>query len=551
MLRTSRRLIRHPDFYDTMKKDKYIKAYRIGKGRKIAIIFVLVALLPALFYSAYEVSSLSSTEGLIQSIYSKQLDVILFSINQYALDVAQSWSGEINTLLISTQSSHINSATQKFLDKRGSIHGVFFTDSTGHSLSIVTRQTGEKVDIKVSSLQNQSTTIEKLLRYASSGYRKIEPVIIGDSIAGQGLVLLFVTSSRFPEQKIAGFVIDARSFLTEVLRAKIEQAAGEEFVLGVFDRQTRHMVLSTSHVEFTELRETKDLWLFPGYSIGIRLKGTSVEDIVRARSERNLILIGFLDILLLGAVWLVYRTLKKEMELVQLKGDFVSNVSHELRTPLSLIRMFTETLSMKRVQTQEQKHEYYETILQETERLTRLINNILNFSRMEAGKKQYHLEPSILNEIVIDVMKTYTSHLEHEGFKISMQLAENLPGIQADREAVAEALINILDNAIKYSATDKFIRIETGHAIDKVYVEVEDHGIGIEKQHHKKIFETFYRVSTGLTNNIKGSGLGLSLVSHILHAHGGLIELESEPGKGSTFRLLFPIVNRSDSTHKG
>ena len=551
MLRTNRRLIQQLDSYDTMKKDKHIKAHKIGKGRKIAIIFVLVALLPALFYSAYEVTSLSSTEGLIQSIYSKQLDVILFSINQYALDVAQSWSGEINTILITTQSSYINFATQKFLDKRGSVHGVFYTDSTGHSLSIVTRQKGEKVNIMVSSLQNQSATIERLLRYASSGYRKIEPVIIGDSIAGQGLVLLFVTSSRFPEQKIAGFVIDARSFLTEVLRAKIEQAAGEEFVLGVFERQTRQMVLSTSLVEFTELRETKDLWLFPGYSIGIRLKGTSVEDVVRARSERNLILIGFLDVLLLGAVWLVYRTLNKEMELVRLKGDFVSNVSHELRTPLSLIRMFTETLSMKRVQTEEQKHEYYETILQETERLTRLINNILNFSRMEAGKKQYHLEPTTLNEIVNDVMKTYTSHLEHEGFTISVQLADNLPGIHADREAVAEALINILDNAIKYSATDKFIQIKTGHTVERVYVEVEDHGIGIEKQYHKKIFETFYRVSTGLTNNIKGSGLGLSLVSHILHAHEGLIELESEPGKGSTFRLLFPMVNRLDSIHKG
>ena len=315
----------------------------MGKGRKIAIVFVLVALLPALFYSAYEVSSLSSTEGLIQSIYNKQLDVILFSINQYILDVAQSWTGEINTLLITSPPSRVNSVTQKFLEKRGSVHGVFYSDSTGHSLLLVTRQTKEKAsineEISVSSLQNQSATIEKLLRYASTGYRKIEPVIIGDSIAGQGLVLMFITNSRFPEQKIAGFVIDIRSFLIEILQTKIEQAAGEEFVLGVFNRQTRHMVLSTSHVEIKELRETKDLWFFPGYSIGIRLKGTSVEDIVRARSKRNLILIVILDILLIGAVWLVYRTLKKEMELVRLKGDFVSNVSHELRTPLSLIRM--------------------------------------------------------------------------------------------------------------------------------------------------------------------------------------------------------------------
>jgi two-component system phosphate regulon sensor histidine kinase PhoR len=362
---------------------------------------------------------------------------------------------------------------------------------------------------------------------------------------------MFVTSSRFPEQKIAGFLIDAKSFLTEVLQPKIEQAAGEEFLLAVFDRRNQHILLSTSPVNITELRELKDLWLFPGYSIGIRLRGTNVEDIARARSERNLILIGVLDLLLIGAVWLVYRTLKKEIELVRLKGDFVSNVSHELRTPLSLIRMFTETLSMKRVKTEEKKQEYYETILQETERLTRLINNILNFSRMEAGKKQYRFESVALNDVIVDVLKTYTFHLQHEGFAVVVQLAGNMRTISADREAVAEALINTLDNAAKYSTADKYVRIETGQTESMSYVEVEDHGIGIDKHHHKKIFETFYRVSTGLTNNIKGSGLGLSLVSHIMDAHGGMIELESEPGKGSTFRLLFPIVNRSDATHKG
>lgn len=534
---------------------KHIRAHRIGKGHRIGIIFVLVALLPVLIYSAYELSSLSSTEELIQSIYSKQLDVILYSINQYALDYAQGWSGEINRLLVTSQPSRVNSATRTFLNRRDAVHGVFYADSTGHSISFITRQANEKTggdeDIPVSSLQNQSATIEKLLRYASSGYRKIEPVIIRDSVSGQGLLLMFVTSSRSPERKIAGFSIDAQSFLTGVLQAKLEQTAGEEFLLAVFDRRNQHIIFSTSPVEITELREVKDLWLFPGYSIGIRLRGTSVEDVVRARSERNLILIGILDILLIGAVWLMYRTLKKEMELVRLKGDFVSNVSHELRTPLSLIRMFTETLSMNRVQTEEKKQEYYETILQESERLTRLINNILNFSRMEAGKKQYHFEPIALNDVVTGVLKTYASHLEHEGFTTSVQLAENLPMIHADREAIAEALINIFDNAIKYSAADKCVRIKTGQTEGMNYVEVEDHGIGIDKHHHKKIFETFYRVSTGLTTNIKGSGLGLSLVGHIMDAHGGTIELESVPGKGSTFRLLFPTMNRPDSAHKG
>jgi two-component system, OmpR family, phosphate regulon sensor histidine kinase PhoR len=539
-----------------MKMKKPPKTPRTGSGRKTGIFFVLIALLPALFYSAYEINSLSTTEELIQSIYSKQLDVILFSINQYALDITQNWSGEINALLTTTRHSGVDSATRKFLNKRTAVRAVFYADSTGLSLTFVTRQTqhrtkGGDEDVLIASLRNQTATIEKLLRYSSAGYRKIEPVIIGDSVSGQGLLLMFVTSSRFPNQKISGFLIDARSFLTDVLRPKLEQAAGEEFQLAVLDRRIHNIVLSTSPVEVTELREVKDLWLFPGYRIGIRLRGTSVEDVAKARSERNLILIGILDILLVGAVWLVYRTLKKEMELVRLKGDFVSNVSHELRTPLSLIRMFTETLSMKRVPTEALKQEYYEIILQETERLTRLINNILNFSRMEAGKKQYHLEAIALNDVVAGVLKSYASHLEHEGFTTCVSLNETLPAVHADREAVAEAIINIFDNAVKYSPADKYVRVKTGRTTTMIYVELEDHGIGIDKHDHKKIFETFYRVTTGLTNNIKGSGLGLSLVSNIMEAHQGTIELESVPGEGSTFRLLFPIANCSDSIPKG
>jgi two-component system phosphate regulon sensor histidine kinase PhoR len=432
---------------------------------------------------------------------------------------------------------------------------VFFADSTGRIHSLIKRQAKDqsRVDsqISISSLDKQSSTIEKLLRYSSAGYRKIEPVIVEDNASRKVLILMFVTSSGFPEKKIAGFLIDDKYFLTDVLQTKLTQTAGEEFLLAVFDRQSKQIVLSTSPIELTELREVRDFWLLPGYSIGIKLKGTSVEDIVRTRTERNLILIGFLDILLIGAVWLVYRTLKKEVDLVRLKGDFVSNVSHELRTPLSLIRMFTETLTMKRVQTEEKKQEYYETILQESERLTRLINNILNFSRMEAGKKQYHFETISLNDVVNGVMKTYASHLQHEGFAVMMQPGENLSAIHADREAVAEALINMLDNAVKYSAGEKYVRIKTGQTDSMIFIEVEDHGIGIDKHHHKKIFETFYRVSTGLTNNVKGSGLGLSLVKHIMDAHGGVIELESIPGKGSKFRLLFPIMNRADTPNKG
>jgi len=245
-------------------------------------------------------------------------------------------------------------------------------------------------------------------------------------------------------------------------------------------------------------------------------------------------------VLAIGA-WIVYRNMRREMELVKLKSDFVSNVSHELRTPLSLIRMFAETLEMGRLTNEEKKREYYTTILQETERLTRLVNNILNFSRMEAGKKEYHFEPIDVNGIISAVLDTYQLRLHTEGFTPEIELSHGLPFLSADKEAISEAIINVLDNAVKYSDKDKYLRIGTGTSAHGIFIEIEDHGIGIAPSHHEKIFETFYRVSSGLVHNTKGSGLGLALVKHIIDAHAGTVKVISSPGKGSTFRLEFPL----------
>jgi two-component system phosphate regulon sensor histidine kinase PhoR len=248
-----------------------------------------------------------------------------------------------------------------------------------------------------------------------------------------------------------------------------------------------------------------------------------------------------MDFVLASGAWIVYRNMRREMELVRLKSDFVSNVSHELRTPLSLIRMFAETLEMGRLTSEDKKREYYTTILQETERLTRLVNNILNFSRMDAGKKEYHFEQTNVNEVLSMVLDTYELRLQSEGFTPVVELASGLPPISADKEAVSEAIINILDNAVKYSEAEKFFHIRSGRSEHGIFIEVEDHGIGIAPSQHEKIFETFYRVSGGLVHNTKGSGLGLALVKHIMDAHGGEVKVISSPGKGSTFRLEFPF----------
>jgi len=312
-------------------------------------------------------------------------------------------------------------------------------------------------------------------------------------------------------------------------------------VLSVNRKHSDQVIYATGDMGQGKARQIKDLWLFSDYTVGIRLKGETIEEVVQSRFYRNLLLIGLLTVVLIAGVWAVYRTARREVELAQLKSDFVSNVSHEIKTPLALIRMFGETLQMKRVKSEAKKQDYYDTIVQESERLTRLINNILNFSRMEAGKKEYAFQPTDLNALVQGVLKNYNAHLEHEGFTVCVETDHRLPPINIDSGAVAEAILNIIDNAVKYSREERYLRVSTGLERTTVYIDIEDHGIGIDPRQQKRIFEKFYRVSSGPTHATRGTGLGLTLVKHIMDAHKGSITLRSEAGKGSTFRLTFPI----------
>ncbi len=522
---------------------------RIGIQGRLATALALLVLLPAIFYSAYEITSLSRSEALIADVYRQQLDVVLFSLNQYAWDVANSWANSINGTLRNTPTTagRYSKLLASFLKENPSIECLFLTDSLlGSELVIYpdvpakTSHRFTKTDLNA-SLRAGTETIQRLFRLESSGYRKISSFSIVDSLGGQSLALVFVSTDQNRRPLIVGLVLDAERFIREVLGQKMNEAAGDNFLLSVNRKGSEASVYSVGTMSPGESRQTKELWLFPDYVVGIRLKGETIDELVRDRFYRNLVLIGLLDVILIAGAWFVYRTVKREVELAQLKSDFVSNVSHELKTPLSLIRMFGETLQMKRIPSEEKKQEYYDTIVQETERLTRLVNNILNFSRMEAGRKEYHFAEADLNTIVTNVLKSYETHLVHEGFRITTELNGTGSTLSLDGEAVSEALLNIIDNAVKYSNNEKFIRIATGATADTAFVDVEDHGIGIDAHDQKKIFEKFFRVSSGLAHNTKGSGLGLTLVKHIMDAHHGLVTVMSEPGKGSTFRLSFPL----------
>jgi signal transduction histidine kinase len=280
---------------------------------------------------------------------------------------------------------------------------------------------------------------------------------------------------------------------------------------------------------------------FPGLMLAMKFRGTTVEAIGQKFLRTSFLVLGGLSLLLAAGIVFAYRGVHKEMELAKIKSDFVSNVSHELRTPLALIRLYAETLELGRVTLPDKQHEYYCTIRKESERLTALINNILDFSRIEAGRKEYDFRATDLPELVRTTLESYRYQIEQHGFKFEEHIADDIPPVVVDREAIARSLLNLVNNAIKYSSDDRYLAVNLRRSNGSVKLEVVDHGIGISRDEQSKIFEKFYRVCDPLVHNTKGSGLGLCLVRHIAQAHGGDVSVESVPGKGSKFSLVLPV----------
>jgi signal transduction histidine kinase len=280
---------------------------------------------------------------------------------------------------------------------------------------------------------------------------------------------------------------------------------------------------------------------FEGLKLALRFRDTSIEQEVRRLAIVKTSLIGFIDLMLLAGLYLVFTNVRRELRLSRLKSDFVANVSHELKTPLALIRLFSETLELGRVPSDDKARQYYRVINKESQRLTQLINNILDFSRIEAGRKEYRFARTDVGAVVRDVVEAYRFPIEQQGFELDVRIADNLPEAVVDPAALSQALLNLVNNAIKYSTDQRYLGLDVRRSGDDVVISVTDRGVGIPKAEQRRIFEKFYRVEDALVHTTKGSGLGLALVQHIMEAHGGRVELTSAPGAGSTFRLVLPL----------
>lgn len=288
-------------------------------------------------------------------------------------------------------------------------------------------------------------------------------------------------------------------------------------------------------------------FVFNGWRAGIRDLCSSPEQLAAYNFRNNMMWTGGAFVVLLGAVGLSVGAVARQMRLSQMKSDFVSNVSHELRTPLSSIRVFGEYMRLGRVERPEKIQEYGEYIEAESRRLTQLINNILDFSKIESAEKKYHFCDSDLASLVEQTVAAFEVPLRERGVRVSLEVRP-VPAIRIDRDAIAQVLMNLLDNAVKYSGGNTRIDVTVDERPGEVRIAVRDYGIGIPPGEQKKIFDKFYRVGSTLVHDVKGSGLGLSIVQHVAAAHGGRVELVSQPGEGSTFTIVLPLQPRDAIT---
>jgi signal transduction histidine kinase len=525
-------------------------------GRRVLWAGVLAVLLPLaillglqyLWLADLEKNSAIAREATLKNYLeaiTKEVHYFYWKISERALNLPPEIFGEKKTEKAAGyfKKKEIDGAKRLFVVSFLSREGLLFYDSK-HKKMMVPKHSDETVAVWAAASP---------WSYLRKKGTKIKTTALSTDLRDPNnrIILNPITDEHDKLVGLAGMIVDQNFFLDELLPKaielslpKFEEEEKGELVVIVRDNR-KHQILPSGK----ETNPKKDLarrpfaFVFTDWNISLQGDFASPEKWARANFAYNMTLSAVLAAVLLGGIALTIRTALREMKLSAMKNEFVSNVSHELRTPLSSIRVFGEFMRRGRVESQDKVREYGSYIETESRRLTQLINNILDFSRIESGRKVYTFEDADLEEILAGTLATFTVRLRDKGFDVSYQGPdEPLPEVEVDPNAIDRAVANLLDNAVKYSDGDRAIKVTLDRNNGDAIISVTDHGIGIPRDEQEKIFERFHRVSTGLVHDVKGSGLGLSLVRHIAESHGGTVSVESEVGSGSTFTIYLPLT---------
>jgi len=501
---------------------------------RITIFLIVIISLPISFLVIRQLSDLTQNEKIVKGVFEKQIETILYSLNQSSENIITLWISRID-IPIEYNSVQQDKIVNFLFENNQTIHKVEFYDLHQHK-TLFKRQRSDSTD-SITEIPDKQK-IEDLRRFLDEGYQRVE-----SKKSGEFTILNFISKNRGKD--VLGIIkIHTKTFIEQNLGPNIQQVAQQEFNIKVVDINENLDLYSVGIVDknFAD-SHSQSSWYLPGIEFSIQLRSATIDSLVRERSKReNYIFAGVLLIVFLGILFIII-SIRKEILLSEMKSEFVSNVSHEIRTPLALISLYAETLLLKRVKTEEKETEYLSVIQLESNRLSEMVTRILSFSKMEKNKRTYHCSEIDLNDLIEEVIYSYSPHLKAMNVEYKLDLEQKNPIFSADREAVNECLINLLDNAVKYGRdSGKMVTVRTLLKNEKILIEVEDNGIGIAKNHQRHIFEKFYRVTKGnLATKAKGSGLGLNIVKQIMEYHRGDVKVKSILGEGSCFSLIFPV----------
>lgn len=522
---------------------------------KFLYLLPFILLLPLLSYTTFQLIEQDKDEAMVQHIYQRELESILFSVNQYTWDKFQTWNTRLSTIYKTAHTpEESREMIRQYLYSQKVLKGFFLNhddetacicwqESSPESAEQMKNQfTQNKIREIFKDKHNEIVTMQKLGR---SGYAR--PINVNWDTSLVLLIYPFSLEENVSSGMLAGLILDVRQFIEEVVSGKVASVNENNLVIGIRRESDNRLLYITPSAEPPRFETRERLWYLDNLTLEVGLSGTSVQQLTHKRRNTHLFMLLLVNVLFIIGLIAMLRTVSKEIHLAKMKNDFVANVSHELRTPLALIHLYAETLLIGRVQHEDKREKYYSTIVNESSRLTQLINNLLDFSKIESRPKTYRLEPTQLDELVHEALTGYQSYLEQTECQVELDCDAISQTIDLDRVAVRRALINLMDNAIKYSKDKKWMRICLKETENFLILSVQDHGIGIEKTEQKKIFNKFYRVGSSLIHDTKGSGLGLSLVKQIMAIHHGKVKVESKPNEGSIFSLIFPKVSMKGS----
>lgn len=352
-----------------------------------------------------------------------------------------------------------------------------------------------------------------------------------------------IPKTRDQDNGIWGLLLNADYLKDNVVQQALQRhVSSKKTGWIVKDKDGKSILISKNPPSGSMIVKTSFAGNFPHWSIEFHQQQSPLFDTFFT-SRRSVYFYMFLLIagILIFGLTLTIRAVTHEFELAKMKSDFVSTISHEFKSPLTSIRQMAEMLKTKRVPSEERRHRYYDVLVKQSERLSLLIDNILDFSKMEEGKKEFEFENVDIKELLEETVSIIQDRVRYDGFVIEMKIEEPVPSIKVDRAAINQAINNLIDNAIKFSAEVKKVNVRAFTENRHLIIAVQDFGIGIRREEMDKVFERFYRGGDELTRTVKGSGLGLTLVKQIVEAHHGTVHVESEPGRGSTFSIRLPI----------